>query len=205
MPNVRMESKSASTTPAASSVPNLAIAATSNMKAIVSADLRLDHAQSCPTQGRYPPLQTVAKVGACEWGQQRAQPDPLKELVWGDCKAEEVGPSFVENTKARCLDGIDNDCDGLADFGDTKCNAFCTPTQILPCYTAASKTLNVGRCRSGLKTCQDDNTWGPCVGEKAPSKEICNKEDDDCNGLIDDGLTGCPSQFAKKDNNGLLF
>ncbi|MCK6510110.1 hypothetical protein L6R29_09105 [Myxococcota bacterium] len=59
-------------------------------------------------KGDIRPCKLLQKAGACEWGQQRAQPDPLKELVWGDCKAEDVGANFPENTKARCLDGLDN-------------------------------------------------------------------------------------------------
>ena len=30
-----------------------------------------------------------------------------------------------------------------------------------------------------------DGTWGPCEGEGAPSEDVCNGLDDDCDGLVD--------------------
>lgn len=47
----------------------------------------------------------------------------------------------------------------------------------------------VTECGSiGIQTC--GKTWGPCI----PPAEICNGTDDDCNGLVDDGLDPPPSE-----------
>lgn len=105
-------------------------------------------------------------------GTTRSPTRPTDETLWGDCKAEQVGPNFPENTKERCLDGIDNDCDGRTNLGDSKCDAYCSPKQTASCYTADSKTLNVGPCRTGLKTCKEDNTWGSCVRRKSPRQRV---------------------------------
>ncbi len=130
----------------------------------------------------------LQKVGTCEEGTQEAQPTPLKELLWGDCVPPMLTP---ENTRATCLDGKDNDCNGLVDLNEASCAAYCQPGQQAPCYTGSVESLNQGRCRSGIKTCSANNKWGGCVGEVQPTVEVCDAQDDDCNGLIDDGLSGC--------------
>ena len=69
----------------------------------------------------------------------------------------------------------------------------CTPgkQQVCP-YGGPEGTKDVGACKAGVRTCKDDNSWGPCIGEVQPKNEIgeelChNGIDDDCNGVADDG------------------
>ncbi|MCK6511964.1 hypothetical protein L6R29_18640 [Myxococcota bacterium] len=130
----------------------------------------------------------LQKVGACEWGQQEAQPEPLKELLWGNCLPPTIVP---ENTAALCSDGKDNDCNGTVDDKDLGCKSFCVEGRSEPCYRGEKATLNQGSCRAGFRTCQPNGGWGTCEGEVVPKAEVCNAQDDDCNGLIDDGLVGC--------------
>jgi MYXO-CTERM domain-containing protein len=73
-------------------------------------------------------------------------------------------------------DGIDNNCDGDTDEGfdvGGACNNGLT-----------------GTCRRiGIKECTPDKTGVTCNLAGAPiATETCNGMDDDCNGLIDDGL-----------------
>ncbi len=57
------------------------------------------------------------------------------------------------------------------------------------CYSGPAGTNNVGSCQSGTQTCQVNGTWTACSGQVTPISEICNGLDDDCDGMIDEGVT----------------
>jgi len=69
-------------------------------------------------------------------------------------------------------DAIDNDCDGHIDEDPEGINQVCFTD--LP-----------GRCSQGLSRCE--NGALVCMGDLAPSSEICDLEDQDCDGRIDEG------------------
>ena len=71
----------------------------------------------------------------------------------------------------------DDDCNGAIDDIE--------PTEV--CYTADLGTLLYGPCRPGLVLCQNGNER--CTHEVTPVPEVCDEIDNDCNGLIDDGLS----------------
>ncbi|HWZ72694.1 MAG TPA: hypothetical protein VN326_14640 [Casimicrobiaceae bacterium] len=64
----------------------------------------------------------------------------------------------------------------------------CTPGDFISCYTGPVGTLGVGRCRAGTRTCGSSATWGVCAGVVLPQPEIANGIDDDCDGVIDNGV-----------------
>ncbi len=72
-------------------------------------------------------------------------------------------------------DGKDNDCDGLID-----------ENLVRTCYSV---------CGAGMEKCAftDDknpnNDWTGCTA-KLPGTETCNGLDDDCNGVVDDNVSG---------------
>ena len=83
-----------------------------------------------------------------------------------------VGPS------AEICDGVDDDCNGAVDDGVPGTNQACGNT--------------LGACKPGKTACV--NGALTCVGGVGPSAEICDGIDNNCNGLIDDGvLLGTPS------------
>jgi len=97
-----------------------------------------------------------------------------------------INASTYQQTETSCSDRLDNDCDGYTDcadndcVNDTACKPLCTPGQKQTCGS------NVGLCKQGNQTCQQNKTWGACVGEVKPKTEVCNGKDDDCNGKTDD-------------------
>jgi hypothetical protein len=64
----------------------------------------------------------------------------------------------------------------------------CTPGDFISCYSGPVGTLGVGICRAGTRTCGPSATWGVCAGVVLPRPEIANGIDDDCDGVIDNGV-----------------
>jgi hypothetical protein len=79
-------------------------------------------------------------------------------------------------------DGLDEDCDGIADPPSCGC------VDGKACYTGPPDTLGHpgALCHAGLWDCAQP-AGSQCVGEVLPlDHEECNGKDDDCNGKIDD-------------------
>jgi len=74
----------------------------------------------------------------------------------------------------------------------------CRPGLEEDCYTGPEASLGRGACKSGRRTCKDDATLGECQGEVVPAGELCNKVDDDCDGILDNGFErdGALCEFA---------
>ncbi|MFI5308997.1 MAG: hypothetical protein ACHQ53_16700, partial [Polyangiales bacterium] len=64
------------------------------------------------------------------------------------------------------------------------------------CYAGDDATIGLGACRAGRQSCPA-GTWGACDGEVLPHHEQCNAKDDDCDGIVDEGVLspcgGCNS------------
>jgi hypothetical protein len=82
---------------------------------------------------------------------------------------------------------LDDDCDGTVDEG-----CGCTPGAVQPCFRGPPGRRDVGGCADGMQQCTgtEFGTWGECTGGIAPSGEVCNGLDDDCNGCRDE-VVGC--------------
>jgi hypothetical protein len=72
----------------------------------------------------------------------------------------------------------DDDCDGATDEGVADC---CDPGEQVVCGR------NQGRCREGHQVCGPDRAFGACDAA-GPVDEACNGEDDDCDGIVDNGV-----------------
>jgi len=111
---------------------------------------------------------------------------------------------------AEIYDGIDNDCDNTTDEGwdcttrggyicilnsicpgillnVTDTDRCCSKVCVVECEGNATRICgtDVGVCRAGTIRCVNGN-WTECQGESPPGNETCNREDDDCNGIVDD-------------------
>jgi len=74
-------------------------------------------------------------------------------------------------TTCRFAHLVDDNCDGTVDEGDPDGGAVCG--------------ISVGECRTGIETCTAGDL--ACAGEVAPTTELCNGLDDDCDGTVDEG------------------
>jgi hypothetical protein len=95
---------------------------------------------------------------------------------WGRCMGE-ITP------RPELCDGMDYDCDGIANSG-----CECVVGTVRSCYSGPSGTAGVGICREGAQTCETGPggvgaQWGACLGEVLPEADRCDGIDYTCTGI----------------------
>ncbi len=100
-------------------------------------------------------------------------------LVPANCR------SARDEGQDNACNGLDDDCDGTVDEG-----CPCLLGSVKPCFRGPPGRRGVGACADGYQNCvgvgEIAGTWGACQQGIAPSKELCDGLDNDCNGCADD-------------------
>jgi MYXO-CTERM domain-containing protein len=128
---------------------------------------------------------------------------------WGACFGHQ-GPS------TETCNGLDDDCDGTVDEGVTNtCTDFATCTTYTSCSSCLATPAEVcdgkdndcngkiddspllagkpcgtavGECQKGAWACENGGLV--CKGKTGPWTEVCDGKDNDCDGVIDDNISG---------------
>lgn len=132
----------------------------------------------------YPGDSETLDKGICKAGKQSCNTDGL---AYGDCTGATT--PGVEDCDAAM---VDEDCDGSSNEEGANCK--CVPGEKVACYTGPEKTLGIGQCAPGLKTCsQDGLSYGECMNEVVPQTETCDAEllDEDCDGAVNEDGAAC--------------
>lgn len=124
---------------------------------------------SCGAQ--FPNTVPVCDQGACELGPCLQGYVDLDGLAQNGCEYA-CAPS---NGGVEICDGVDNDCNGLADEG------------ALPGVGTPCGATDVGECAFGVRQCLAGALT--CVGEVTATAELCDGLDNDCDNASDEG---CP-------------
>ncbi len=113
---------------------------------------------------------------------------PIDPCRAGPCGLEERCGQAEGDGGLGSGNGLDDNCNGQVDEG-----CPCRPGEMRACFPGAPDRRGVGACRDGTMRCTELGAWvgNECRGATPARAETCDGRDEDCDGSIDDGLTGC--------------
>lgn len=111
------------------------------------------------------------------------------------CKNGEFVECDAPPPQAEVCNGIDDDCDGKTD----------EPEDVTPeltfCYDGGE--LRGGNCHPGFVKCVSGQLI--CYGQVLPQQEICDNQDNDCDGEVDEDGASAPTDIVfVMDNSGSM-
>jgi len=98
-----------------------------------------------------------------------------------ECRDNSYAPAEICN-------GMDDDCDSLVDENNPESGQDCG--------------TDVGECSTGLTHCSSGNII--CIGNVGPTNEVLDGLDNDCDGIVDDGVSKITTEYDGIDNMELI-
>ena len=113
-------------------------------------------------------MNTFKNASHCKWG------------AWQPCSAADYLAVFPEYSDVDdTCDGVDNNCDGLEDDGVLTVGLDGTV------YKGTGVSCGIGKCKGGFIDCSEDGKSSYCTSELNAAPEICDGNDNDCDGKAD--------------------
>jgi hypothetical protein len=100
-----------------------------------------------------------------------------------------IGKIISDSVLVEVCNGVDDNCNGQIDENFPDVGLVCDNGQTGPCF------------RAGVRVCNADGLGTHCNapdGSASATAEVCNGLDDNCNGMVDEGLscTGCVPEIC---------
>jgi MYXO-CTERM domain-containing protein len=123
----------------------------------------------------YVPVPCGSNIGECKQG--------TTACVGGQVVCNGAAPPTTEICDAK-----DNNCDTIVDNFSEAC---------YPAATGCNLATGVcqGLCKIGSRFCSA-GIWGSCTGYQGPQPDVCNGLDDDCDGVVDNGLANTCTDYT---------
>jgi len=114
---------------------------------------------------------TSSAAGSCQTG--------LSTCIAGKVLCVGAGPPSEE-----VCDGRDNNCNGAIDESDPNLGKVCYAPGVAGCDPVTGAC--VGECKRGGYVCSSGSLV--CGGMVTPKVEVCDGKDNDCDGVVDNGI-----------------
>ncbi len=109
-----------------------------------------------------------------------------------------AGPDCDDNDPS-----LHDDCCAAGIYQGCPCDPA-VDTEI-PCYEGDPSTSGTLPCMRGVRSCNPaSNLWDACIGQVVPQAEVCNGQDDNCDGSTDEGvMSTCGNCLPGCDESGV--